>query len=205
MPERIAAGLTPALGATPAAILAHELSRLAFAFAGWRMTPYSDAGTLTVHRQSSWNVVALGFGLLIVVETVPVHLVLMERAPALAWALSALSLYALLWLIGDTQALRLRPCRLADDVLLVRVGLRWKVEVPRAALAAFTPVRGNAPSRRARGYLRATVFGDPTHLLELRAPITAIGPYGIRRSVTWIGVSPDDPERWNATPGAPAT
>jgi hypothetical protein len=118
------------------------------------MKPRSDPGALTLHRRSSWNVVALGLGLVIVVETVPTHLVAMERAPAVAWALSALSLYALLWLIGDSQALRLRPCRLEDDALRVRVGLRWKVEVPRAAFAAFTPVRGNRP-RAPRARLRA--------------------------------------------------
>ena len=168
------------------------------------MKPRSDPGTLTLHRRSSWNVVALGLGLLIVVETVPTHFVAMERAPAAAWALSALSLYALLWLVGDYQGLRLRPCRLEEEVLRVRVGLRWQVEVPRAACAAFTPVRGNAPSRRAPGYLRATVFGDPTHLLELNAPVTAIGPYGIRRRVTRIGLSPDDPEVWSAALNAPA-
>jgi len=162
------------------------------------MKPRTDPGTLTVHRESSWNVVALGLGLLIVVETLPTHLAVMERAPKVAWVLSALSLYALLWLIGDYQALRLRPCRLDADTLLVRVGLRWKVEVPRAAIAAFTTVRDNAPSRFERGYVRATVFGDPTRLIELRAPIEAIGPYGIMRRVTRIGVSPDDPATWDA-------
>jgi len=205
LPERIAAALEPALGAAIAGILAHEIALLTFALAGWSMKPPGDSGTLTVHRESSWNVVALGFGLLIVVETVPVHLVMMERAPIAAWALSALSLYALLWLVGDYQALRLRPCRLDGDALLVRVGLRWRVEVPRAAIAAFTTVRDNAPSRFERGYARATVFGDPTRMIELSAPVAATGPYGITRRVTRIGVSPDNPEVWDAALEPPAT
>ncbi len=182
------------LGTVLAGILAHELALIAFALAGWRMRPRADARTFTIHRRSDWNVAAVGLGLLVVVEAVPVHFAAMDKSPAIAWVLSALSLYALLWLIGDYQALRLRPCVLEEDALRVRVGMRWKVQIPRAAIASLAPVRGNPPGRRERGYLRATVFGDPALLLELTAPVTAIGPYGLTRTVRRIGLSPDDPQ-----------
>jgi len=203
LPERITARLAPWIGASLAGAIAHELALLTFALLGWRMCPRAGPDCFTVHIKSDWNVVALGLGLLIVVESLPVHLALRERSPILALTLPALSVYGLLWLIGDHQALRLRPCRLAPDALLVRVGLRWTVRVPRAAIAAVRTVRGDAPSRRERGYLRATVFGDPLLLLELATSVAATGPYGMTRRVRRIGLSPDQPQTLIAALGVP--
>jgi hypothetical protein len=129
----------------------------------------------------------------LLVETLPVHVLVAHFSPVAAWILSGASIYSLLWLIGDYQGLRLRPCRIDDDLLLVRLGLRWSVRVPLAAIAEVRAIRAR-PAGRDRGYLHATLIGDPTVLVELREPVRAIGPYGWRRLVHRIGLAPDDRE-----------
>ena len=193
LPERIAEAARSAFGLGRLAdLVAYEIGLFAYAVAGWRMRPVLDARSFTVHRESGWSGAAMGLGLVVVVETFPVHVLVAHWSSGLAWILSALSAYSLLWLIGDAQALRLRPCRVEDDAVLIRIGLRWKALVPRRTIAAVTTVTGDAPPRRGRDYLRATVLGSPTLILELNEPVTVHGPYGTSRQVRRLGLAPDD-------------
>ena len=200
LPERIASFMRSRLHLGPFAdIVAFELALLVFALLGWAMRARSDARSFTIHRESGWSGIELGLGLVVVVEALPIHLMLSAHRPVLAWMLTALSAYSLLWLIGDAQALRLRPLLIDDDALLVRVGLRSSARIPWYSIASVSLVTGEAPPRRARGYLRATAFGDPTVLIELNEAVAAVGIYGIRRNVTRVGVAPDDRARFVET------
>lgn len=197
LPERLQsamtrAGLPPALSAA----LACELSLWAFALAGWRMRTPADANAFSVHRESSWSMAAVGIGLVLVVEALPIHFLLVRSHPTLAVIATATSVYGLLWLIGDAQAMRLRPMRIEPDALLVRVGLRSKALVPLDAIASVEPVKADAAPKRGRGTLRATPIGDPTLLLTLREPLVAHGPYGVPLPVARIGVAADERARF---------
>lgn len=193
LPERIAEALRSVIGHPKLAeTVAYEFGGVAYALAGWRMRGRSDANAFTLHRESGWPIAAIGLGLVVVVEALPMHVLVVRSHPALAWVLTALSVFSLFWLIGDYQGLRLRPCRIERDALLVRVGMRWKARVPLSAIAEVSAVGNDAPSRREPGYLRATVLGEPTVLVRLREPVEASGPYGFTRSVRTIGLAPDD-------------
>jgi hypothetical protein len=193
LPERVAEALRPFLGTGRLAdAAAYELAGVAFALGGWRMRPRAEANAFTLHRESGWPMAAVGLGLVLLVEGFPMHVLVARSNPALAWGITALGVLSLFWLIGDFQGLRLRPCRIERDALLVRVGLRWKARVPLALIAAVSAVGADAPPRREPGYLRATVIGDPTVLLRLSEPVKASGPYGLTRGVRTIGLAPDD-------------
>lgn len=150
-----------------------------------------DPDSFTSHRESGWTSAALGIGLAAVAEALPVHLLVYRSHPWLAWALTAASLYAIVWLIRDARALSARPTRFGATALSIRIGSRLHVELPYDAIASVTPVRGEPPPRKSPGYLRATVLGDPTLILELDRPLRATGPYGWSREALRIGLAPD--------------
>lgn len=181
---------------------AYEVALLAYAFAGWRMRAAGDEGAFTLHRKSGYGGIAFALGLVSVVELAVVHLLLHPWSPAVAWALTALSAYGIVWLLGDTQAIRLRPLRADDDALRVRVGLRWSVDVHWCDIVAVTRVGRTPVADAGRGMLRATPMGDPRLVVELARPLTATGPYGFTRQVSRIGLAVDDEVRFLATVAA---
>ncbi len=172
--------------------LADELAVWRYACAPPPAPPAAHAGAFSYHRRSAWGAVVLAIALVGLVETGGVHLLVALWSPRAAWLLSFFSVYAVLWLVADLRACSRRPILLEDDLLL-RVGLRWTARVPYGLIADASAARATGvPPRRAPGYLRATAFGSPTVLLELRGDVVAEGPYGMRRCVRRIGIAPDD-------------
>ena len=173
--------------------LAYELSVVRYAL-GRRSGPAPGAGTFSYRRSSGYGAVLVGVAVAGVVELVGGHLLVRHfwgDGAALAHLL--VSGYALVWLAGDWRALGARPTRLEDGVLHVRCGLRWSVEVPVADVEAVYHVRRPLP--RARTTLDASVLRNPQLLLDLRRPVVADGPYGVRRRVTRVALHVDEPDR----------
>src|SRR6185436_11792464 len=63
-------------------------------------------------------------------------------------------------LLGLYQAVRLRPIRIEEDRLLIRIGLKWRVEVPFEDVAAVEILRGGTVLPKRKALLRAVVLGD---------------------------------------------
>lgn len=193
LPEHLAAAARQAFGIDRVAdLLAFEVSTFAYAVAGWRMKPDMGPRAFTSHLESGWSAAAVGFAVVLLVEAFPVHVLAARAHAALAWVLTASTLYSLVWLIGDYQALRLRPMRFTGDALLVRLGLRWSVRVPYALIRAAIQPGAEAEAALKRETLRAVLLGDASVVLELSEPVVAAGPYGITRRVTRVALAPDD-------------
>jgi hypothetical protein len=194
-----------------AEILAYEVAVLWYALFAWRARPHlGDArAAFTHHRRLGYGAVAAGLMMVVAVEVVPVHLLLALWSPAAAWGLTALSVYSLLWLLGDYRAMVLRPTLLRrkgeGDVLEVRVGVRWNLSVPLSDVRSLRRAGAAPPPTLTPGYLRATPIGAPRLLLELAEPVVARGPYGWRREVSLLGLTVDDePAFEELLAGAPA-
>lgn len=183
------------LGARWAAeVLAFEIATIYFALFSWRAKPdVAGAGTvLSHHRRIGYGPVLAGLTMAMAVEVVPVHLLVALWSPAAAWILTGLSLYGFLWLLGDYRAIRLRPSLVRGGVLDLRLGLRWNARVPLASIRSVRRAGARPPERSTPGYLRATVLGEPRHLLELSEPVDLQGPYGWRKRAHLLGITVDD-------------
>ena len=152
-----------------------------------------EAGAFAYRRSSGYRAFLAGLGVAAVVELVGGHLLVQHLwGPAAAGLHLALSGYAILWLVADWRALGARPHRLGDGVLRVRCGLRWSADVPLADIEAVYRVRGPLPTDAPT--LDASVLKNANLLLDLRRPVVAEGPYGLRREVTRVAFGCDDPE-----------
>ncbi len=200
--ERLRATLRRALPSPLAAdAVAHEAALLGYALFAWRARPDVREGEVgfSSHRGNGYGGILAAAGLMTVVETVVVHLLVARWSATAAWALTGLSVYGLVWLLGHFQAVRLRPVLLAPDALHVRIGLLWSVRVPYGDVASLGPAGAGAPPRRAPGYLHAVTLGPARLLVELREPVRVDGLYGyVKRDVRRIGLAVDDRERFRA-------
>jgi len=186
-----------------AGIAADELSVLYGGLLSWWAKPPAGAAYFTAHRQNAWVSVVVGLLLALAAELFPVHILIARWSEVAAWIVTALSAYGGLWLLADLQAMRLRPTRLDEDGLVVRVGLRWEVPVAfedvarieRVPPGADPPARSRIERRRT---LRLMPVGEPTHRIVVRAPVTARALYGFSRAVETIELAVDEPARFDA-------
>jgi hypothetical protein len=197
--ERMRAAAREVLGANLLSdALAFEIAICHCALAGWRARPVSSPLTFTYHRRVAYGALMAALILVMVPETIGLHLLLKRWSPAAAWALTGLSLYSVLWLWGLYQAVRLRPIRIEEDRLLIRIGLKWRVEIPFEDVAAVEILRGGTVLPKRKDLLCAVVLGEARYLLRLARPLTAEGPYGIRKQVEQVAFTVDEPQRFEA-------
>lgn len=73
--------------------------------AGWRCCRSTRSSprdrAFTYHRKSLYPALFLVVLLLIIVETLALHLLIQRWSPGIAWLLTGLSLYSIFWIIGD--------------------------------------------------------------------------------------------------------
>jgi len=175
-----------------AAILAAELAAVGLALTGWFRRPRPGFAM----RSTGWLLFVGVIGFLIVVETAAAHVALAMWQPVIAWISTLSSAYALVWLVGDAQAVRLYPVAIAGGALRVSIGMRWRVAIPLADIASVTQSRA-VPA----GALSLALF-EPTVLVTLRAPVEVVGLLGRRRRADCIALTIDDAAGFIAALGA---
>jgi hypothetical protein len=194
--ERLALGAREVYGDNRAVeFLITELSVFYFSLASWwsRATTPEGMTAITCYRKSSWGLLVGVLTFCVLMEGSVAHVMLQRWSIAGAWIWTALDLYAILWLLADFQALRLRPHLLSAEHLHIRFGLRWSGVVPLGQIAAVKPFRASSREPRARDYFKLALLSAPEFVVILREPVEFRGLAGIRRRVTRIGLATDDP------------
>lgn len=178
-------------------ILAFEASVVVYAFRP-RRAPHVPAGAtpyLAV-RRTPYGPVVVAFSLIILAETVPLHFLIARWSAPLAWTLTALGLYTLVYLTADWRAVHARPTLLDEEFLTLRTGLRWTIRIPLSAIESIERRPPSPADERASGKpLRAYVIGGANLWIRLREPVEAEGVYGRRRSTRSIATAVDEPQR----------
>lgn len=177
--------------------VAYELALLYYAVASWHRPPSSSGShRFTCYQRCGYSSLVLGLGLVMVCETIVVHLVLDSLWSATAaWVATGLGVYGMLWFFGDWQALRRRPLELTPNALELRVGLRWDLTIPYARVSELRRLSGfsHPPLPKSEG-VDVALFGTPSFEIVLAEPVAARGIYGLRREVTRVRFQVDDPE-----------
>jgi hypothetical protein len=187
-------GVRQALGGSPvAALLATELSLIYFAGFGWFTRFRTDrpgSVAFPYHRRSGFATILFAMLFIVLVEGGALHLLLSVWNASVAWIVTALNLYALLWMLGFFHAVRLQPIVLDRTHLHLRTGFQWRAEIPLANIAEVRRV--TSADKRAAGYLNVAAFGEPRLVLRLREPVTIAGLFGRARGASVIGITVDD-------------
>ncbi|MEM9996251.1 MAG: hypothetical protein AAF809_01020 [Bacteroidota bacterium] len=193
---RLRAALRSILPRGAAEAVAYEATLFRYALGPTVPAPASsDTSTpFSSHRTSSYRFLLIAGLIGGSVELIGVHFLLLHLAPGWAWLHLLVSAYALVWLIGDYRALRQRPTTLTPDAVRVNAGLRWSAEVPLTQIAEVRRITKASALADAEGYLSLGGVDTPQLLLVLRAPVEVVGPYGIRKDASLLGVRIDEPE-----------
>jgi hypothetical protein len=176
-----------------AALLDTELSILAAATRAISRRPLPAVeGAFTTVRSSELGRLYFGLALITLCELPAVHLLLHawlgSGRPMPHVALAAVHVYGLVWLLGDWRLLAETGHRIDGGCFEVRLGGRWRGQVPLALVEAAIPL---SESKRTRGDLSPL---EPANVcLALRSPVELAGSFGIRREVDRLRLRVDDP------------
>jgi hypothetical protein len=160
-----------------------------FALLAWRRRAEVPAGYRAVScgEASGYRMFCLMLGLVVALEGLPVHLVVQRWSPLAAWILTGLDGYAVLWAVGVARSLTLRPVLVGPELVVLRAGMLWRVEVARANIDSVKRFESGAALD-----LKLATMADPQWVVALREPVIAEGLYGRRRRVRRIGFSVDE-------------
>ena len=169
-----------------------ELAMFYYAIFGWRKKPAAVQGhAFTLHERSGWGTVVACILVLIAAEGIGMHLLLGIWSKTAAWIWTALDLWAVAWLLGDYQALRLRPSFIDGDALHIRYGVRWNVTVPLASISSVEEVHDESAWKR-RDVLKVAILEEPRWLIRFDEPVIAQGLAGFTKEIRAIALLPDD-------------
>lgn len=174
-------------------VVTSEIAMVYYAVFGWKQQPVARERPITFHQRSGWGTVIACIFVLIAAEGLAMHLFLARWSSIAAWAWTALDLWAVIWFLGDYQALRLRRTWLDDDALHLHFGLRWNVTIPRERIASVRPVQQERDWKH-RDVLKVAMLEEPRWLITFDEPLLARGLAGMRKTIIALAVAPDDDE-----------
>lgn len=175
-------------------IVGSELAMFYYAIFGWRKKPVAVQGhAFTLHERSGWATVLACLLVLIVAEAIGMHLLLSLWSNTAAWIWTGLDVWAIAWLLGDYQALRLRPSSIDDEALHIRYGVRWNVTVPLASIVSVEEVHDESAWKR-KDVLKVAILEEPRWLIRFDPPVIAQGLAGFTKEIRAIALLPDGDE-----------
>ena len=197
--DAFAASLERTFGASLfVAIIITEFSLLYYAIGGWFKKFKSwDSRHLafSYHRKTGYAAILSVLALVLIVETVALHILLQLWSTLAAWVFTGLSIYSLFWLIGDYHAQRLHPIVLSKVHLHLRAGLRWRATIPFSNIDAIQ--KASPRERKAADYISLAIFGSPRLVINLKQPVIVAGLFGIKREVQRIGLAVDNERQFH--------
>jgi len=179
-----------------ATIFVSEFKIIRFSLLGWwrLKNDVSKETTLTSYRESGQTALMIALLVVCSTETLVMHILLARWNLILAYLITGISLYSMMFLIADLVATYTRPSFIANRVLHLQLGIRWHTSIPCSTIASInflTKIPVKEPM-----LLNAMLLVTPNTLIVLREPTWIDGPYGIRRKVQKIALFIDNKDHF---------
>jgi hypothetical protein len=177
-----------------------EVQIWTMALLGWFFAPRPPAGSgvFTHHKQPHWFALVGIFAFLVVVEGVLAHWLLHTYHFTTAkWIFAAMSCYAIVWLLGDVQALRVYRSSIrtlnGEPTLELRIGARGHAYIPVQNIASIELGTWQSPGPDEELFV---LFGKPNVRLAFREPNAYKPAIGGEKRIRTLLTQIDDPERF---------
>ncbi|WP_281508549.1 hypothetical protein, partial [Parvibacter caecicola] len=174
---------------------AAELSVWYYALLSWRKKPYVLPGerAFSYHNAGGYMSMMLGLALAFPVEIVGVHLLISQWSVAAACVVTALSVYAVIWLVGDARARVMRPVAIGDDCVRLECGIQMEAVIPLSEIEKVCVTERDACDLPKEDALNFGTFYKANLWIITKRPVLARTITGTKQ-VRAIGISIDDPK-----------
>ncbi len=189
-------------------VLSTDLSVFYYVFFSWGKKKqerlqclHQNTLTFTYHKNGEYLGVFIMLVHALTIEIIAVHLMVMQYSHAAAWVLTALDIYALLFIIADYQAIRLSPVILDKKGIHIQKGLRFHAFIPYERIDQIIENNKDAKSvNKEKGTFNLTLGGleavNPKYKLILDQPIQAYSLFGIRKFIDAVYITVDENQKF---------
>ncbi len=174
--------------------LVSEISVIYYGFVNWKQPTLSE-NDFTYHKKSGSPSLFGALIFIVLVETISVHIILLQWSHLAAIILSILSIYTGIQLLGFGRSLSQRPITIEEDTLVLRYGILNESNIKIADIESIEL------SRKTLQYddevRKFSLLGDlESHNVVIRCnrSQTMQGIYGITKSYTTLALHVDDKE-----------
>ena len=135
---------------------------------------------------------AIGFGVVLVIEGAVLHLWVAERSQAWAWTITVLNVVTLVWLWREYRSGQQARLTVSATDIAIDAGSRLRCRVPRSAIASVEAATWRSVPDMARDFVNTAKPLEPNIVLVFREPIEVTLVLGITRRVARIGLRVPD-------------
>ena len=179
-------------------VLLNEMLIFYYAFASWKKRTILRENEFTIHHQSSFIALRIMFIHALILETAAIHWMLHDQHFVLAMILLVLDVYAVIFFIADTQAVRLNPLKITADRLYISFGLMKRIEIKWTDIEEIIEEPQILREKRSKDTIEfvARDFEDtyPTVILKLKHSVAATLVMGMRKRYEKVAIKVDNPE-----------
>ncbi|TJW11478.1 hypothetical protein [Parvibacter caecicola] len=179
----------------PASMAAAELGVWYYSLLSWRKKPYVLPGeaAFSYHNAGGYMSMMFGLALAFPVEIVGVHILVSQWSVIAACAVTALSVYAAIWLIGDARARVMRPVAIGNGYVRLGCGIQMEAVIPLSEIEKVCVTERDACDLPKEDALNFGTFYKANLWIITKCPVLARTITGTKQ-VRAIGISIDDPK-----------
>lgn len=124
---------------------ASELTVLRFGLLCWKKPMQSSKiiNSFSVYKDAGYPALIGVMLFVCLIEIVAVHLLLLQHSKTAAVVLTIVSVYGMLFVVGDLSAIVKSPILIMEKLLLLRVGFRWRALVEIDNIASVKKINEN--------------------------------------------------------------
>ena len=176
-------------------LVAAELSVPYYCFWVWRVPKLKDTA-FTYHRKSGSIALLGAFLMILVVETLALHLIVHLWSPLVAWILTLFSLYTLLQIISLMKSMAHRPILLTTDTLYLRYGTLGGLTTAIDNIQQVTPYKRDQHKKELPRLAALGNLETPNVYLAFETPVKLVGAFGVVTEVTELLLFVDEQDRF---------
>ncbi|MBM7662845.1 hypothetical protein JOC85_003656 [Bacillus mesophilus] len=185
------------------AILTTDLSVIYYSLFSWKQKEKEANHLFSYHKNTGYLAFIIMLVHALVIEMIGVHFLIAQKSHLLAWILTGLDLYTVLYLIADYRAAKLSPISIKDNVMNIVIGVRRSIEVPIEEIKSFEKT---STAKSIRGKEKHAFFATLPELIEednepdfelvLHRPVEAHYIFGIKKKISKIYITVDEKQKF---------
>lgn len=176
-----------------------EISAFYYAFVNWKKLKLKP-NEYAYHHESGTRAVLLVLLFLIAIETFVFHLLLQNWSSLVAWILSVLSIYSGFQILGILKSLSQRPIVIRGHQIILRYGILAEGEISIHQIKSIQGFKGEIIDEpEIQSFSPLGGIEGHNVLIELHAPFSYTGFYGLKKEAKTLALFIDDPVRFTST------
>jgi len=166
-----------------------------YAFLGWfiQKHAFKDVSEYTYSKDTMYGVFFWVIFVSTMMQTPIVHYFLSLWSVKVAWVVTGLSIYGLIWLLGDYMAINHTPIKINETHLYIHIGLRSKIDI---AFSNIDTISANVKEEEKEIYTALVLMPtvEPNIYITLKEKVSIKGLFGSSKMVDKVALYVDEPK-----------